>query len=76
MIRLSFIDCLNLSPKSCNSINNLTQSINNSIQVNIVNLIEENSSNKSVIRQNLYEKSFEPRLFELEHSDEEDSIQG
>ena len=53
--------------------NNINQSIENSIQVNVVNLVEQTSS---PARHNQYEKCFEPTLFELEHSDTLDLTRG
>jgi hypothetical protein len=57
-------------------INNINQSINNSAQVNLVSLIEENSLNQIKIRHNQYDKCFESTLFELEHSDTNHFIRG
>jgi hypothetical protein len=68
LFRLSVI----LSSKSPKLITNVNQSINNSVEVNVVNLIENKSSTKHF----KYEKSFEPTLFELEHSDTTDSNRG
>jgi hypothetical protein len=73
LFRLSFLDRSVLSSKL---INNINQSINNSVQVNVVNLIENNSLNESNLRHNQYEKCFEPTLFELEHSDTTDFTRG
>ncbi|CAF1020545.1 unnamed protein product [Rotaria sordida] len=73
---LSFIDRSRLQSKSSKLINNVNQSINNSVQVNVVNLVQENSLNQSIIRRNQYEKCFEPTLFELEHSDTTDFTRG
>ncbi|CAF1317555.1 unnamed protein product [Adineta steineri] len=69
---LPFIDRSILPVKSSKLVNNISQSINNSIEVNLVNIIENSSTN----RHNQYEKSFEPTLFELEHADTTDFTRG
>lgn len=52
----------------------ISQSINNSVQVNILNLIEQKKS--SIICPNLWKKTFEPTLFELEHSEQTETTRG
>lgn len=59
-----------------NSSRIVNQSINNSVQVNVLNLIEQKISSSPKIYQKIYQKRFEPTLFELEHSDNNDITRG
>ena len=68
-IRLSFLD------RSIDSSKQVNQSINNSVQVNVLNLIEQKISS-TPINHNKFQKSFEPTLFELEHSNTNDLTRG
>jgi hypothetical protein len=70
--RLTFVDRSLIPIKSSKLINNINQSINNSLQVNVLNFIE----NPSINRTNRDDKSFEPTLFELEHADTTDFTRG
>ena len=56
--------------------NYINQSINNSVQVNVLNLVEDNRVKQTLHRHNQYEKYFEPTLFELEHADTTDFTRG
>ncbi|CAM4976055.1 unnamed protein product [Rotaria socialis] len=64
---LSFLDRSIVPTKSSKLLNNSGQ---------VINEIEESSSNQSVNHQNQYEKCFEPTLFELEHTDTTDFTRG
>ncbi|CAF3834930.1 unnamed protein product, partial [Rotaria sp. Silwood1] len=73
---LTFLDRSIFQSKSPKLINNINQSINNSVQVNVVNVIQENSLNQSIIRRNQSDTCFESTLFEFEHSDPTDFTRG
>ncbi|UJR24742.1 hypothetical protein I4U23_006116 [Adineta vaga] len=60
---LSFLD------RSIKCSKSISQSINNSVQINPID-------NPTVYRHNEYERSFEPTLFELEHTDTNDFTRG
>ena len=63
---MSFLD------RSIKSTKSITQSISNSVQVNVVDVVE----NSPVHHHDECRKSFEPKLFELEHEDTTDFTRG